>query len=75
MNANPTLLRMKYSRIVEMFANKAGLSLEDALSKFYDSKTYELVSEGISDMHCMSDGYLADELLIEYGYMQKPGKR
>jgi len=75
MTANPTLLRMKYSRIVELFAQKADLSLEDALSKFYDSKTYELISEGISDMHCMSDGYLADELLIEYGYIQAPGTK
>lgn len=22
--------------------------------------------EGVSDMHCMSDGYLADELEMEY---------
>jgi len=63
---------MKYSRIVELFAQKAGLSLEDALDKFYNSKTYELVSKGISDMHCMSDGYLADELLIEFKYMERP---
>jgi len=24
------------------------------------------MSEGISDMHCMSDGYLAEELELEY---------
>lgn len=71
MQANPTLLRMKYARVVALFAEKAGLSLEDALDKFYSSKTYELVSEGVSDMHCMSDGYLADELLIEYGLRTK----
>lgn len=68
MQANPTLLRMKYTRIVELFASWTGLPLEVALRKFYDSKVYELVSQGISDMHCMSDGYLADELMIEYGY-------
>lgn len=73
MQANPTVLRMKYARIVEIFAEKSGLSLEEALDKFYNSMTYVLMSEGISDMHCMSDGYLADELLIEYGYMKKPG--
>lgn len=69
MKANITLLRMKYGRIVELFAEWAGIPREEALSKFYDSKTYELISQGISDMHCMSDGYLAEELLIEYGYM------
>lgn len=68
MNANPTLLRMKYTRIVELFAEWSGLNREQALNMFYDSKTYLLISQGISDMHCMSDGYLADELMIEYGY-------
>jgi len=68
MQANPTLLRMKYSRIVVLFASWTKIPLEDALTKFYDSKTYELISQGISDMHCMSDGYLAEELMIEYGY-------
>jgi len=65
MQANPTLLRMKYARIVEMFADKAHISNEEALDFFYNSKTYELVSQGISDMHCMSDGYLVDNLIIE----------
>ena len=66
MNANPTLLRMKYARIVALFAEQAQLSLEDALAFFYDSLTYQLVSEGVSDMHCMADGYLAEELMREY---------
>ena len=66
MQANPTLLRMKYGRIVERFAELANIPLEDALTFFYESKTYELISQGISDMHCLSDYYLADELMIEY---------
>ena len=57
---------MKYARIVEVFARDSGLSLEDALGFFYDSDTYKLISEGIADMHCRSDEYLADELMIEY---------
>ena len=32
----------------------------------YHSKIYDLVSNGISDMHCMSDEYLEEELEIEY---------
>ena len=31
------------------------------------SRTYLLMREGVSDLHCMSDGYLADELKLEYG--------
>ncbi len=59
MEANKTILQMKYARIVSIFAEQAGLSLEDALAFFYDSYTYRMISEGIADMHCRSDGYLA----------------
>ena len=31
-------------------------------------KTFYLISNGIADMHCFSDEYLSDELLLEYGY-------
>ena len=71
MQANPTILQMKYARIVKLFAEQAGLSYEEALGKFYDSTTYDLISNGVADMHCFSDEYLADELLIEFGYKQR----
>lgn len=66
MNANPILLQKKYSRIVARFAEKANISLNDALYVFYHSTLYVLISEGVSDMHCMSDEYLADDLYMEY---------
>ncbi len=65
MNANPILLQKKYVRVVEKFAERAALSLDEALSFFYLSKTYDLMSHGISDMHCMSDDYLAEDLYSE----------
>ena len=65
MEANRTILQMKYARIVAEFAKQMNLSLEDALSFFYNSETYQLINEGVADMHCMSDGYLVDELLSE----------
>ena len=65
MEANKTILQMKYARIVAIFAQKTGMSLEDALSFFYDSDTYKLISEGVADMHCRSDEYLAEELMME----------
>lgn len=36
-----------------------------ALDIFYNSELYTLVSEGVSDMHCMSDEYLVEELIDE----------
>lgn len=66
MTANPILLQKKYSRIIECFAKKQGLSLDAALDFFYHSEVYQLIRDGVSDMHCMSDAYLADELVQEY---------
>ena len=66
MTANPILLQKKYSRIIECFAKQQGLSLDVALDFFYHSKVYQLIREGVSDMHCMSDAYLAEELKQEY---------
>ena len=57
---------MKYARIVAIFAKASGLVLEDALGFFYDSDTYMLISKGVADLHCRSDEYLAEELMIEY---------
>lgn len=66
MIANPILLQKKYSRVIEYFAKMQGLSLDAALDFFYHSDVYQLIRDGVSDMHCMSDAYLAEELEQEY---------
>ena len=66
MTANLILLQKKYSRVIECFAKQQGLSLDAALDFFYHSQVYQLIREGVSDMHCMSDLYLAEELRLEY---------
>ena len=66
MTANPILLQKKYSRVIECFAKQQGLSLDEALDFFYHSQTYQLIRDGVSDMHCMSDLYLVEELRLEY---------
>ena len=60
MIANPILLQKKYTRIIERFSKKENLSLDEALS------FYRLISEGVSDLHCMSDEYLTEEMILEY---------
>ena len=62
MNANPILLQKKYARVVELLAKEKKIALEKALDIFYHSELYKLMSEGVSDMHCMSDEYLVQEL-------------
>lgn len=48
------------------FADRLQMAYEDALDFFYQSDTYRLISQGIGDMHCLSDEYLAEELWIEW---------
>ena len=66
MNANPILLQKKYCRVVERFAEIENITLDEALNFFYHSMVYQLMREGISDMHCMSDEYLAEDVAEEY---------
>lgn len=66
MTANPILLQKKYSRVIECFARQQEISLDAALDFFYHSQVYQLIRDGVSDMHCMSDAYLAKELRQEY---------
>ena len=66
MNANPILLQKKYARVIELFSKEMQLTLDEALDFFYHSESYRLISEGVSDLHCMSDEYLAEELKEEY---------
>ena len=56
----------KYSRVIGRFAKQQGISLDVALEFFYHSEVYQLMRDGVSDMHCMSDEYLAEELGQEY---------
>lgn len=66
LTANPVLLQKKYARIIAQFSKRENLSLDAALNFFYHSETYPLISEGVSDLHCMSDDYLTEELVLEY---------
>ena len=66
MTANRNLLRMKFARVIERYAANQGCSLEEALDRFYRSDTYKLMRDGVSEMHCMSEAYLAEELEDEW---------
>ena len=65
MIANRTLIGHKCSHVIAAYAELAGVSLREAFDLFYQSNLYSEITSGISDMHCRSDGYLAEELLME----------
>lgn len=73
MEANKVLLQKMYTKIIIEFSNQTGKSLEESMDYFYKSTTYDLVKDGVSDMHCRGYKYLADELMLEYGLKKHKG--
>lgn len=65
MRAHPVLLQKKYARIITLLAERLSVTTIRALEVFYHSDTYELMREGVADMHCRSELYLVDEILDE----------
>ena len=65
MTANRTLINHKLANVVNAYSELAGIPLREAFDVFYKSILYTEIRNGISDMHCRSDGYLAEELLRE----------
>jgi hypothetical protein len=65
MIANRTLVGRKCSNVIKAYAELADIPLREALDVFYKSNLYLEIVNGISDMHCRSDGYLAEELTLE----------
>jgi hypothetical protein len=54
-----------YDGVINEYAKLANIPLREAFDKFYRSRLYSEIRRGVSDMHCRSDGYLADELQLE----------
>lgn len=65
MEANKTILQMKYARIILRLAEIMHISNVEAMDVFYKSHTFQLISQGVGNMHCLSDWYLADEVAME----------
>jgi hypothetical protein len=72
MTANDYLKNYVYDGVANEYAKLTGIPLREAFDTLYRSHLYTEIRRGISDMHCRSDGYLADELLLE---MNRAGSR
>ena len=66
-DARQAVLQMKYARIIGVIAERAGVDMAEAMRVFYGSETMPLIQEGVADLHCRSDEYLAGEILRERG--------
>ena len=56
----------KNARIIENISEMFNVPLEKATDIYYSSDTSNLIEEGIADLHCRSDKYLAGEVWREY---------
>jgi len=65
MIANRTLVAHKCASVIREYAGFANIPIREAFDTFYRSHLYKEIIHGISDMHCRSDGYLAEELQLE----------
>lgn len=57
-----TILQAKYARIIEAMSQMHNITIEKAIDIFYNSPLLPLIEEGVADLHCRSDKYLAEEI-------------
>ena len=62
-----SVLQRKLARIVMMLAETASISPEQALDLFYNSTTYEHLTNPASGLQLMSDEYILEDLRNELG--------
>lgn len=60
------ILEAKYSRIISELSEMYHIPLSKAMDMFYASDTMQLMEDGVADLHCRSDKYLAEEVWMEY---------
>lgn len=60
------IMDAKYARIIHDMSEMYHLTLSEAVDIFYNSETAGLIEEGVADLHCRSDKYLATEIWNEY---------
>jgi len=65
------ILEAKYARIIAEISEMHNVSIDTALDIFYKSELLPLIEEGVADLHCRSDKYLAEEIWREYLEMQE----
>ena len=60
------IIQAKNARIIMILAKKFDGSIDKAMEVFYHSATAQMIQDGVADLHCRSDHYLAEEIYREY---------
>ena len=61
----PVIMWNKIGRIVTMIAKDMGISDEQALSMFYESRVNRLMRDPSTMLYTYGDRYLADEVIMD----------
>lgn len=56
----------KCAGIIRSISELYGVSLQEATDIYYESDTSNLIEEGVADLHCRSEKYLAQCVWDEY---------
>ena len=56
----------KCARVIACISDMFHVSLQEATDIYYESETADLIDDGVADLHCSSDKYLATEIWAEY---------
>lgn len=56
----------KCANIILCISEMHGIPLDEATDIYYRSETANMIEEGVADLHCRSDKYLAEEVWKEY---------
>ena len=54
------------ARIIVCISEMYGVSLNEATDIYYNSETANMIEDGVADLHCRSEKYLAEEVWNEY---------
>ena len=54
------------ARIILCISEMYGILIDEATDIYYNSETADMIEEGVADLHCRSDKYLAEEIWNEY---------
>lgn len=60
-----TILEAKFARIISAISELHNISLEEDMNIFYHSPLLPLLEDGVADLHCRSEHYLAEEIWRE----------
>lgn len=59
------------ARIITSISEMFDVPLDKATDIYYNSDTANMIEEGVADLHCRSDRYLAGEVWREYQENEK----